>query len=47
MEQKTIEQVKVTPPNISEETLKEMTKFFMKTSIPRIIATEKKKRLME
>ncbi|MEH7093977.1 hypothetical protein [Neobacillus vireti] len=29
-------------PKISEETLKEMAKFFMKTSIPRILAEKKK-----
>lgn len=32
--------VKVTPPNISEETLKEMKAFFVKTSIPRILAEQ-------
>ncbi|GIN86952.1 hypothetical protein J6TS2_33380 [Heyndrickxia sporothermodurans] len=31
------------PPNISEETMREMAAFFLKTSIPRIIAKEKKK----
>jgi hypothetical protein len=30
-------------PNISESTLKEMAAFFMKTSIPRIVAAEKEK----
>jgi hypothetical protein len=35
-------QVKVNQPKISDETLKEMAKFFMKTSIPRIIAESKK-----
>ena len=29
-------------PKISEDTLKEMAKFFMKTSIPRILAEKKK-----
>lgn len=38
------EQLEIKPPNISEETLKEMAKFFMKTSIPRILADMKKKR---
>ncbi|WP_281251872.1 hypothetical protein [Virgibacillus ndiopensis] len=28
---------------ISEETLKEIAKFFLKTSVPRIIAEERKK----
>jgi hypothetical protein len=32
----------VKPPQISEETMKEMAKFFMKTSIPRIIAERRK-----
>ncbi|MFY2154669.1 hypothetical protein ACOSZF_03125 [Cytobacillus firmus] len=36
-------QVNIKPPNISEKTMKEMAKFFMKTSIPRIIESEKKK----
>lgn len=31
------EQVDIKPPNISDETMKEMAKFFMKTSIPRIV----------
>lgn len=31
----------INPPRISEETLKEMTQFFMKTSIPRILAERK------
>ncbi|GIN38491.1 hypothetical protein [Heyndrickxia oleronia] len=31
-------------PQISKETLKEMAKFFMKTSIPRILAKEKQKK---
>lgn len=29
--------VKVTPPNISKETMREMHQFFLKTSIPRIL----------
>ena len=32
----------VKPPQISEETMKEMAKFFMRTSIPRIIAERRK-----
>lgn len=32
----------VKPPQISEETKKEMAKFFMRTSIPRIIAERRK-----
>jgi len=35
---------KINPPNISDETMKEMVKFFMKTSIPRIIAYEKEQK---
>lgn len=35
--------IKVIPPQISEETKKEMAKFFLRTSIPRILAEEKKK----
>ena len=31
----------ITPPDISEETLKQMAIFFMKTSIPRILAAER------
>ena len=31
-------------PKISDETMREMAKFFMKTSIPRIIAKEKEKK---
>ncbi|MFB7301708.1 hypothetical protein [Heyndrickxia sporothermodurans] len=34
-------QVEVKPPMISDETMKEMAKFFMKTSIPRLIAKKK------
>lgn len=33
-----MEKIKVNPPNISEETMKEMVNFFKKTSIPRILA---------
>lgn len=36
--------IKINPPNISDETMKEMVKFFMKTSIPRIIAYEKEQK---
>lgn len=32
------ESKKVNAPEISEETMKEMAKFFMRTSIPRILA---------
>jgi hypothetical protein len=38
------EKIIVTTPNISEETLNEMKKFFMKTSIPRIIEARKSKK---
>jgi hypothetical protein len=31
------EKIIITPPEISKETLNEMKKFFMKTSIPRIM----------
>ncbi|MEK4269919.1 MULTISPECIES: hypothetical protein [Bacillus] len=34
--------INITPPQISEETMKEMAKFFMKTSIPRILEAERK-----
>ncbi|SDM18254.1 hypothetical protein [Bacillus sp. OK048] len=34
-------------PKISEETLKEMAKFFMKTSIPRILAEKKKEKELQ
>lgn len=34
-------------PVISEETLKEMAKFFMKTSIPRILAEMKKEKELQ
>lgn len=40
---KYLDKIVIHPPNISEETMKEMKKFFMKTSIPRIIAAELKK----
>lgn len=33
----------VKPPQISDETMKEMAAFFMKTSIPRIVAAEKER----
>ena len=33
---------KVKPPQISEETLKEMAQFFLKTSIPRLLEQKKK-----
>lgn len=33
---------KIEQPKISDETLTEMAKFFMKTSIPRIIAEKQK-----
>ncbi|KZR60426.1 hypothetical protein [Pseudobacillus badius] len=35
------EEVTVTPPNISRETMEEMEQFFLKTSIPRILADYK------
>jgi hypothetical protein len=35
------------PPVISEETLKEMANFFMKTSIPRILAERKKEKELQ
>ncbi|MEH7440496.1 hypothetical protein V7182_23900 [Neobacillus drentensis] len=38
----TAQKIVVTAPNISEETLKEMKLFFLKTSIPRILAQLKK-----
>jgi hypothetical protein len=38
----TAHKIVVTSPNISEETLKEMKLFFLKTSIPRILAQLKK-----
>jgi hypothetical protein len=38
-----LKQIKVKPPNISDETMQEMYKFFLKTSIPRILAEEKNK----
>jgi hypothetical protein len=37
-------EIKVTPPNISKETLKEMAQFFAKTSIPRILEEQKQRR---
>lgn len=38
---RSIEDVEVKPPQISEETKKSMLEFFMKTSIPRILADYK------
>ncbi|UAT32751.1 hypothetical protein K7T73_13155 [Bacillus badius] len=35
------EEVVVKPPNISQETMEEMMQFFLKTSIPRILADYK------
>lgn len=35
------EEIKVNPPQISEETQMEMVKFFMKTSVLRILAERK------
>ncbi|MFP7444319.1 hypothetical protein SFC50_11525 [Bacillus infantis] len=35
------EQIEIKPPDISESTMKEMAQFFMKTSIPRILAKQK------
>jgi len=32
----------VKPPQISEETMKEMAQFFLKTSIPRLIEARRK-----
>lgn len=37
-------QVEIKPPVISEETMREMAAFFMKTSFPRIIAAEAEKK---
>ncbi|MED1906152.1 hypothetical protein [Cytobacillus firmus] len=34
--------MEIKPPQISKNTMKEMTNFFMKTSIPRIIEARKK-----
>ncbi|RBP89359.1 hypothetical protein DFO70_1116 [Cytobacillus firmus] len=39
--------IEIKPPQISENTMKEMAKFFMRTSIPRIIEAERKKKLEE
>jgi hypothetical protein len=36
--------VKVTLPKVSDKTLKEMAKFFVKTSIPRILEENKKEK---
>ncbi|MFI8493322.1 hypothetical protein ACIGC1_10485 [Peribacillus butanolivorans] len=38
----TVKELVVKPPNISEETMREIAKFFMKTSIPRILAARQK-----
>jgi hypothetical protein len=38
-----LKDIEIKPPNISDETMKEMVKFFMKTSIPRIIEHERLK----
>jgi len=38
------EKILVTAPTISKETLEEMKKFFLKTSIPRIIEQKLNKR---
>jgi hypothetical protein len=35
--------IKVTPPNISEETLRKMAQFFAVTSIPRILKEKENK----
>lgn len=43
MEKKVEEELKINQPKISDETMREMAKFFMKTSIPRILADMKKK----
>jgi hypothetical protein len=34
----------VVPPNVSNETMREMHKFFLRTSIPRLLAAEKIKK---
>lgn len=34
-------EIKINPPQISEETQRKMLEFFMKTSIPRILAEKK------
>lgn len=44
MDEKTGE---IKAPQISEETMKEMAKFFMKTSIPRILAERKKEKELQ
>lgn len=41
-QEKNMERVTPTKPQISEETIKEMAKFFAKTSIPRILAEKAK-----
>ncbi|CDQ17977.1 hypothetical protein [Halobacillus karajensis] len=37
----------IKPPKISEDTMKEMAKFFMKTSVPRVIAKRKQEQQKE
>ncbi|WP_187445023.1 hypothetical protein [Rossellomorea vietnamensis] len=39
--------IEVEPPDISKETMKEMSAFFLKTSIPRILADMKKTKEQE
>ena len=36
------DEVVVIPPKISDETMREIAKFFMKTSVPRILAKRQK-----
>lgn len=36
--------IKITPPNISDSTMKSMWRFFLKTSVPRILEEERKKK---
>lgn len=40
-------EIEVKPPQISEETLKSMTQFFLRTSIPRMIEKAKQKQADE
>lgn len=35
--------IKKTKPQVSEQTMKEMAEFFMKTSVPRILEKQKQK----
>lgn len=37
-----LNEVVVIPPKISDETMREIAKFFMKTSVPRILAKRQK-----